>query len=425
MCYIVPNKFLHTESAEKLRLMIKDKIVKLDDFGTVQLFKDKTIYSSILTVGTTNVEKLAYRTVDNVAHLWNDEVEQYSLIPKQGLNCMPWAENSNINDDSPWLVSDDDVYLSMMKKARAKIVSLADIVDIYNGIQTSAEKVYKIEGKTIVSEDENYVKFRVQDKEYMIEKGILRLYFKPTRTEQGALDTYSDINQVKVNYNIFPYDENGNFITKDIMETQYPYAWEYLLEHKDTLLPKSLGGNRDVQPVVSDKDEWYRYGRSQAITSLNNRDKIIVGVNRKKDDPLYLMDKTHYLIASGGTAGYVGISLKEDSEYQLEYIHAWLSHPWTDWYLQSIGSDFEGGFIARGTYTLPMVPFIKLDFADKKQKELYDQVVANTRRIGELNEELLSKKDKATLNVLEKEKNRLIKKNEGLSNWFILCYKVL
>lgn len=56
MCYIVPNKFLHTESAEKLRLMIKDKIVKLDDFGAVQLFKDKTIYSSILTVGTTNVE---------------------------------------------------------------------------------------------------------------------------------------------------------------------------------------------------------------------------------------------------------------------------------------------------------------------------------------------------------------------------------
>ena len=81
------------------------------------------------------------------------------------------------------------------------------------------------------------------------------------------------------------------------------------IEHKDKLLPKSLSGNRDVQPAVLDKDEWYRYGRSQAITSLNNRDKIIVGVNRKKDNPLYLMDKTHYLIASGGTAGYVGISL--------------------------------------------------------------------------------------------------------------------
>lgn len=58
--------------------------------------------------------------MDKVAYLWNDEVEQYSLIPKQSLNCMPWAENSNINDDSPWLVLDDDVYLNMMKKLKQK-----------------------------------------------------------------------------------------------------------------------------------------------------------------------------------------------------------------------------------------------------------------------------------------------------------------
>ena len=220
ICYIVPNKFSHTESAEKLRLMIKDKIVKLDDFGATQLFKDKTIYSSILTLCTTNVDKLAYRTVEKVAHLLNDEAEQYSFIPKQCLNCMPWVEKEKINDASPWLVSADDVYLNMMKNASPRIVPLSDVVEIYNGIQTSAEKVYKIEGKTIVSEDENYVKFKAHDKEYMIEREILRLYFKPTRAEQGVLDTYSDINQVKVNYNIFPYDQNGSFITKDIMETR-------------------------------------------------------------------------------------------------------------------------------------------------------------------------------------------------------------
>ena len=42
---------------------------------------------------------------------------------------------------------------------------------------------------------------------------------------EGEVPIYSDINQVKVNYNIFPYDENGSFITKNIMETQYPHAW--------------------------------------------------------------------------------------------------------------------------------------------------------------------------------------------------------
>ena len=57
-------------------------------------------------------------------------------------------------------------------------------------------------------------------------------------------------NMVRIRIWTDPYDENGNFITKDIMETQYPYAWEYLLEHKDTLLPKSLGGNRDVWETI-------------------------------------------------------------------------------------------------------------------------------------------------------------------------------
>ena len=414
VCYIVPNKFLHIESAEKLRLLMKDRVVKLDDFGSVQLFKDKTIYSSILTVGAARVEQLAYRTVNKVVHLWNDEAEHYSVIPKNMLNCKPWDENADLEDGSPWFVSENNDYVEMMKHAGRNVIPLSDIVDIYNGIQTSAEKVYKIEGKTIVSEDEHYVTFRVHDREYRIERGILRLYFKPSRSEQGRLNTYSDISDVKTNYNIFPYDEKGNFITRDQMETQFPYAWSYLSEHKAQLLPKSLGGKRDVQPTVTDEDEWYRYGRSQAITSLNHKDKIIVGVNRKKDDPLYLLDHKHYLIASGGTAGYVGISLKEGSEYRLEYIHAWLSHPWTDMYLQLIGSDFEGGFIARGTYTLPMVPFIRLDFSDHRQKALHDQVVDHTEQIGRLNEELLSKTDKATRHVLEKEKNRLIKKIEGM-----------
>lgn len=413
LCYIVPNKFLHTDSGEKLRLMIKDCIAKLDDFGAVQLFKDKTIYSSILTVKMAKQEKLSYRTVDKIVQLWNDEQDQYVQIPKSNLNSTPWKA-SLVDDESPWLVTADEDYLKMIMDIGDKTVALSDIVDIYNGIQTSAEKVYKIEANSIISEDQNYVKFRTRGKDYLIEREILRLYFKPSKTEQGNLDAFSHVKQVKLSYNIFPYDKNGEFISKEVMEKEYPYAWKYLQEFKDELLPKSLGGKRDVRPAVTNQDEWYRYGRSQAITSLNNRDKIIVGVNRKKDDPLYLMDKTHYLIASGGTAGYVGISLKMDSKYVLEYIHAWLAHPLTDLYLQLIGSDFEGEFIARGTYTLPMVPFVDLDFEDEKQKMLYNQVVDTEKRINELNEELLIKKDKATKNVLVKEKNKLIKKNRDL-----------
>ncbi len=415
VCYIVPNKFLHTESAEKLRIMIRDKIAKIDDFGAVQLFDDKTIYSSIVVLNGEKAENLIFRNVENVTQLWNDAPKEYFSINKANLNAMPWCKKlDDSNGRLPWFICGDRDYSSMLANAAGKIVPLSEIVEIYNGIQTSAEKIYKIEGKTILSEDDSYVKFELSGNRYIIEKGILKPYFKPTRKEQGCIDTYSDIGQIQMNYNIFPYNQKGEFITKDIMEKDYPYAWKYLLEHKDKLMPKSLGGCRDVQPEVSNKDEWYRYGRSQAITSLNNRHKIIVGVNRSKGDPLYLLDNNNYLIASGGTAGYVGISLLPNSKYQLEYIHAWLSHPWTDLYLQLIGSDFEGGFIARGTYTLPMLPFIEIDFSDERQYALYNEVVIITQKVFDISRKMLGHIDKATESVLQKEKERLIKKIKDL-----------
>lgn len=402
VCYIVPNKFMHTESAEKIRMLMRDKIAKLDDFGAAQLFEDKTIYSSIITLNGEKAENLMFRNVENAAQLWSDTSKQFFSVNKVNLNAMPW-----------FLCGDKD-YADMLADLAGKIVPLSDIVEIYNGIQTSAEKIYKIDGKTILCDDDLYVRFELSGKEYLIEKGILKPYFKPTHKEQGSIDTYSDIGQIQINYNIFPYDQNGEFITKDIMEKDYPYAWKYLLEHKEKLMPKSLGGRRDVQPEVSSEDEWYRYGRSQAITSLNNRQKIIVGVNRSKGNPLYLLDSNNYLIASGGTAGYVGISLLPNSQYELEYIHAWLSHPWTDLYLQVIGSDFEGGFIARGTYTLPMVPFVEIDFSDERQQALYHEVVTATQKVFSINKKMLGHADKATESVLQKEKDRLIRKIRDL-----------
>ena len=56
---------------------------------------------------------------------------------------------------------------------------------------------------------------------------------------------------------------------------------------------------------------------------------------------MYAYDKDDMLIASGGTAGYCAISELEDKEYDLEYIQAWLAHPYTEKYFQMQGSDLK------------------------------------------------------------------------------------
>lgn len=124
---------------------------------------------------------------------------------------------------------------------------------------------------------------------------------------------------------------------------------------------------------------------------------------------MYAYDENDMLIATGGTAGYCAIAKLPDTKYDLSYIQAWLNHPYTERLFQIMGSDFEGGFTARGTYLLKKIPFVELDFDDKKQKVLYNAVVNATKKIYELNSVLEKKKDKATIGIIEKEKEKLQK----------------
>ena len=77
-----------------------------------------------------------------------------------------------------------------------------------------------------------------------------------------------------------------------------------------------------------------------------------------------------------------------------------------------MGSDFEGGFTARGTYLLKKIPFLELDFNDEAQKLAYDEIVSNTKSIYSINRKLEIKSDKVTKKVIQREKDKLIKRIE-------------
>ena len=139
---------------------------------------------------------------------------------------------------------------------------------------------------------------------------------------------------------------------------------------------------------------------------------MIVGVLSK--EAMYILDTNDMLIASGGTAGYCAVSKKEGSPYALEYLQAWLSNPMTEKILEIIGSDFENGFIARGTFVLSTLPFVELDFSDKRQKEIHDSVVAASRRIYSINTELMNRPAKRIAALLQDEKNTLIHKIQNI-----------
>lgn len=411
LCYIVPNKFFKIGSGKELRRLLSNKMIQLDDFGDMQLFPDKTIYSSIvLCCNGTNLE-MKYKKVDSLTALWTGENQEYVIVKKAVLN------------DEPWRLTTDIDFMKMISHLEKRAKPLGDIVNIFNGIQTSAERpepVYWFTKSEVISETNEIVRISKFGKEYKIEKKILKPYFKPTKADEKGMQTYSYLKTDK--RIIFPYTKTGELIGLDIMKKDYPGTYAYLNDCYSLLVPKCLnnGVGRDIKNATS--ENWYQYGRTQAITAFINTPKLIVRVLSKT--PMYAYDAKDMLIASGGTAGYCAIASTPNCKYDLAYIQAWLNHPYTEKLLQIMGSDFEGGFTARGTYLLKKLPFYELDFDDKAQRVAYENVVAWVNKIYALNQVLETKFDKSTREVIEREKDKLIKQiDEQIGSIYRLSFR--
>lgn len=403
ICYIVPNKFFKIGAGEKLRTLIsKDQmLVSLDDFGDAQLFEDKTIYSSILLLQKAKQDTFVYSSIDSANRLWaGEEVSRIEL-------------NASILNKLPWRLTTDMDFLAMLQKLDQISVPIKKHTEIFNGIQTSAERptpIYWFSSEDIIAEYQDTIEIRRNGHNYTIEKAILRPYFKPTRQDERGLNSYSILQTDK--RIIFPYDSAGHLIPIDEMKTSFPGTYAYLEAYYDRLVPKCVSdsGIRDVPNATA--DTWYQYGRTQALTAFINTPKLIVGVLSK--EPMYVLDKNDILISSGGTAGYCAVSKKADSPYALEYIQAWLSNPITERILEIVGSDFEGGFTARGTFVLSTLPFVELNFDNVVQKGIYDRVVEASREIYDINATLSSQPAKRISTLLQIRKDALIKEIEEL-----------
>lgn len=393
LCYIVPNKFSKIVAGEKLRdILAKNGYVKeFIDFGAAQLFKDKnvTTYSSVLLAGKLKSSQFIFEEVENLQDWWINQENEEKLLRV--------TLNSNILSENSWVLVSDEEKARLINKLYENAtlfggkINDENIAEIFNGIQTSAERpvpIYWFSEDQIIDQDSQYFKILKEEKEYLIEKNILKPYYKPTKKIEKNNDTYDYVSPNK--WIIFPYNENGEIYSREEMSSLFPETWAYLNDFYDRLVPKQVSGatkGRDVPHATP--DTWYHYGRIQALTRFINTPKLIVGILTRK--PLYLYDDHDMLIASGGTAGFCAITENPNSPYALEFIQAVLNHPAIEWLTSVIGSDFEGGFHSRGTSVLSRLPIINVDFTDSTQNNLYDSIVMNTREIYSINKKLANK----------------------------------
>ena len=407
LSYIVPNKFSKNKAGTKLRKLLTDNsyVYEFVDFGSAQIFEDKTIYSSVLFLKNEENAEFTFREVDDLKQWWVTKDDSSNTL----------RLSSSLLTESPWVLVADLEIAQKLNNLYTNSVSLKEIAVPFVGIQTSAEGI-KVNGSkktpaywfrdSEISNEDNYT-FTIKrfDEEFIIEKEILKRNFKPTTKVEKGNSSYDVC--VTNKWIIFPYDIDGNLIPMSVMKSDYPNTLKYLEFIYDAIEPKQFGngGRRDVPQATL--DTWYRYGRSQSFKNFWGTDKLIVGVMSK--EPMFMRDKNSFVIASGDTAGFGGIKVLEGSPYSLEFIQAYLTHPLIETVFSIVGSDFDKGFYARGKSVLDMIPVKKIDFDNSVEKRRHDDIVDKTNEIYAINDRLLNKVNKKNLTILNRRKEQLIK----------------
>lgn len=373
--YVVPNKFMKVGAAKELRNFIANNayLKTMISFGAHQVFADKSTYTCIIVLEKNKHENFKYSEVSDFIGWRVRNVNAYKFCDRPSVT---------INADT-WILCTDE-HLPLLNAVTAHTKPLGDIVGddyIFNGIQTSANKIYVF---VPISETRTTYTFKAFDgNEYEVEKAVTKPYFK---TAQGA-DAMSTYRTFKPNARVFfPYkkDNDGHLqlIPLTTIQRRYPLFYTFLMAVK----PELDKASRDIQPKPTTADEWYRYGRHQSLEACEVEEKMIVGVLAQTDK--YAIDNNGTLVSSGGTAGYCLVSIPSDSQYSIYYIQAILGSIQGEWLASLYGEIFRGGYIARGTKVLKQIPIREIDFTDQNERNVHDDIADRQKRLIELGDKI-------------------------------------
>ena len=374
MGYIVPSKFMKVGAGKELRNFLSTcKAIKaITSFGAHQVFSDKSTYSCIFVLQNKENDSFKYSEIDNLAKWRVRDVTSFSEN----------EQNVNHIGEETWVLCSDRLQ-SILNHISTQSAPLSEIVGddyIFNGIQTSANKVYIFQPE---NEDKEYYYFKYNKQLYQVEKKVTKPYFK-TVSGDDSLNPYRTFKpNARV---IFPYkkriDGKLDVIKLSTIQRKYPYFYNYLT----VIRPELDRPDRDIKPIPITANEWHRFGRHQNLEACEIAEKIIVGVLAQENK--YAVDTNGTLVSSGGTAGYCLVSIPADSHYSIYYIQAILGSIQGEWLASLYGEIFRGGFIARGTKVLKQIPIRTIDFNNPNDVAMHNEIVERQKSLISLGDRI-------------------------------------
>ena len=372
--YIVPHKFMNIKSGAKLRELLSSNssVKKILHFGTHQVFENRSTYTCILVLSKQGHEEFQIGFVQD----WN------RFLFNHDTECLTYP--AAYISGQPWSFLPQNI-VAHLEEISQSCVSLSTLVDIFVGVQTSADQIYIIHADR---EDENFIySHDRQGREFQIEKGILRKSIYDTQ-----LVSYEKIEANS--YIIFPYKAvNGRPVLYSLAEMteDFPHALAYLNRFKDKLDERNMPGRTT--------ENWFAFGRSQSLRRFLAGEHLVWPVLSTSSN--YVYDNDMVVFTGGGNGPFYGIEKKATSQESIFYIQAILNHWLMELLVKSRASTFRGDYYSHGKQFIATLPIYKIDFENPTEVAKHQQIVEMVQNIMQLKEQLASAPNATRRTVLE------------------------
>jgi len=318
--FITVNTFKRSVNARNLRNYFKlNKLsVSIIDFGSEQIFENKSTYTCIVSVTKTKSDNVKY-----VKACSND-------IKNGSLKANSEIKYKFLNTTKGWLLNKNEV-LQNIEKLENTGISLGSKYLIKNGLATLSNDIFIF--KPVYEDDKYY--YHQNGKLHKIEKEICRDIIKPNR-----LKTETEIPNLKEKI-IFPYQTDDkqlnmfegtkkklNVFDENYFQDSFPKAYEYLKHNQEQLFNRDKGKPK--------KYKWFEFGRSQAINDYGK--KLLFPY--MSSQPYFVYTNQEDLLL------YAGYAIFCESERELQVLKRILESDIFWYYIKNTSKPYSGNFFA-------------------------------------------------------------------------------
>lgn len=251
--FIFPHKLFNSENGEALReyLLNSHAVKKITHFGANMVFDNAITYTCVALFDKRETETLFFKRFK----YGSDFKTGLDKTPHERLSYKQIQTASSLYGSNQWIFFDTLPEYSVFEKIYNNASPVADIFEIFVGLQTSRDTLYVTDK---ISETKNTYTIRVNPTEksekipiptktYEVEKK----FFKPFLMGKDV-HRYDTLKTERLVF--FPYSLDGkaDLVSLNELKESYPLTYKYVMAYKDAFEGRENGKAKELK-------EWFAY----------------------------------------------------------------------------------------------------------------------------------------------------------------------